>query len=207
MGTHKCRWRSYHPHFHQHSFRWKRIFRRVFWPARRQLCLQVRLSILIHVLLVGMDTNFQHFFKNRLTADTAHQFQMQGFANGDLSLQPIQFSGKYVTLSFLFFKGSSLNWLVYPLALRTSCSSVALAVMQAVTSLMAAQSPTSRPVSAWRMVGMHRRSHWPHALAHPTKNTTSIHPNLLVNIFGLQVAFSFARTILVIILFFHHCNP
>ena len=49
-----------------------------------------------------MDTNFQHFFKNRLTADTAHQFQMQGFANGDLSLQPIQFSGKYVTLSFFF---------------------------------------------------------------------------------------------------------
>ena len=50
--------------------------------------------IFFPVLLVGMDAEFKPFFKNRLTADTAHAFQLQGFANGDLSVQPIQFTGK-----------------------------------------------------------------------------------------------------------------
>ena len=52
-----------------------------------------------------MDANLNPF-KNRLTADTARSLQLQGFATGDLSFQDIKFTGKYVTLSFSFFKDS-----------------------------------------------------------------------------------------------------
>ena len=37
-----------------------------------------------------------------MTADTAHALQLQGFANGDLSFQPIQFTGTYVAFPLSF---------------------------------------------------------------------------------------------------------
>ena len=41
---------------------------------------------------------------------------MQGFASGDLSFQDINFTGKYVTLSFFSFsKDANLDWSIYAL--------------------------------------------------------------------------------------------
>jgi hypothetical protein len=37
----------------------------------------------------------------RMTADTSHSLQLQGFANGDLTFQPIKFTGKCVYFFFV----------------------------------------------------------------------------------------------------------
>ena len=123
-----------------------------------------------------------NLFQNRLTADTARSVQLQGFANGDLTFQPIQFTGKYVTLLFFLLQRSNLDWSVYTLALRISCSTAPPA-LEAPISLMVAKSPTSKLVSVWRILGVDRRSHWPHAQVPP--NTTSVHPDLLEFFFWL----------------------
>ena len=142
-------------------------------------------------------------FKNRLTSDSSHSIQMQGFTNGDLTFQPIQFSGTYVTLPFFFFQGSNLDWSVYPLALRTGWSAASPAV-DPLSALINAQSPTSRLVSVWRIMDPDRRSQWPHAMAPPASYSTSVRPpDLLANIFSWLVEFPFARTILVVIQFSH----
>lgn len=50
----------------------------------------------------------------RMTADTAHELQLQGFANGDLTFQRIKFTGKCVY--FLFFVANFTYPLIFQYA-------------------------------------------------------------------------------------------
>jgi hypothetical protein len=53
----------------------------------------------------------------RMTADTSHSLQLQGFANGDLTFQPIKFTGKCV---YFFFCGCRFHLTSYPLTFQYS---------------------------------------------------------------------------------------